>query len=100
MKKRITGAITFLLGLGTFLLIWISDLAFDLWTIISNNYNYSVTEVIFQISGLVILGVSAMLYVYWTEFGDDQEIFKVERENKLLKSKIEQKKLRKELEKD
>ena len=100
MKKRITGAITFLLGLGTFLLIWISDLAFDLWTIISNNYNYSVTEVIFQISGLAILGVSAMLYVYWTHFGGDPENSKVERENKLLKSKIEQKKLRKELEGD
>jgi hypothetical protein len=98
MKKRITGAITFLLGLGTILTIWISDLASDLWYIKSNNY--SVTEVIFQISGLVTLGVSAILYVYWNEFGDDQEIFKVERENKLLKSKIEQKKLRKELEKD
>ena len=33
-----------------------------------------------------------MLYVYWTDFGDDLEIFKLEKENKLLRSKIEQKK--------
>ena len=90
MKKRITGAITFLGGLGTFLTM--------VYAFLDNNYLD--TEDIFAISGLVILGVSAMLYVYWTEFGGDPETSKVERENKLLKSKIEQKKLRKELEED
>jgi len=42
-----------------------------------------------------------MLYSYSTKFGNfDQENDKVERENKLLRSKIEKKQLRKELEED
>ncbi|OUX29964.1 MAG: hypothetical protein CBE24_07500 [bacterium TMED264] len=90
MKKRITGAITFLGGLGTILSMIYALLAGDLYNV----------ENIFIASGLVILGVSAILYVYWTEFGGDQEISKVEKENKLLRSKIEQKKLKKKLAKD
>jgi len=51
---------------------------------------------------MVIGGVSASLYVYWTSYGSAPftENFKVEKENKILKALIEQKKLRKELEED
>ena len=89
MKRRITGAITFLGGLGTVI------------AMMDNISLGNVTEEgFFAVSGLIIVGVSAILYVYWTEFGGDPETSKEERENKLLRSKIEQKKLRKDLEED
>ena len=90
MKKRITGAITFLVGLVVLL--------FVVYALLDDNY--ITAEEIFVMSGTVILSVSGMLYVYWTKFGGDPEISEVERENKLLRSKIERKKLKKELEED
>ena len=86
MKKRIIGAIAFLGGLG--------------WSLFLT-YGHFFEKMVWEafMPG-IITGVSTMLYVYWTDFGGDPEISEVERENKLLKAKIEQKKLKKKLEKD
>ena len=86
MKKRIIGAIAFLGGLGlTLFLTYVHFFKNPIWELFIP---------------MVITGVSIILFVYWTDFGVDKEISKVEKENKLLRSKIEQKKLKKKLEKD
>ena len=88
MKTQITGVLTFMGGIGAFIL----------------NLNFIDEPYILPVIGFVC-AISSCLYVYWTNFGRYKEIMlpeikKVEEENKLLKSKIEQKKLRKELEED
>ena len=86
---RIIGIITFLGALATVLYM-----------------AYIMSEDGIGVNGGLIFGIASgalfsMLYTYLTKFGNfDPENHKVERENKLLKSKIEQKKLRKELEED
>ena len=93
MKKRITGAITFFSG--------IIAVMFATYNLIDAGYYLDAEQIFFWL-WMGIGGVSASLYVYWTSYGSSPftENFKVKRENKLLKSKIEQKKLRKELEED
>ena len=60
----------------------------NIYSLLDGNVN-SVDD--FLVSGLIIIGLCNMLYVYWTDFSDDLEIFKLEKD-KLLRSKIEQKK--------
>ena len=93
MKKRITGAIAFFAG--------IFAVMFSMYIFITNTKNIH-AEGFFLLLWMVIGGVSASLYVYWTSYGSAPftENLKVEKENKILKALIEQKKLRKELEED
>jgi len=93
MKKRITGAITFFAGIFTVMVA--------MYIFITSTKNID-AEGFFLLLWMVIGGVSASLYVYWTSYGSAPftENFKVEKENKILKALIEQKKLRKELEED
>ena len=93
MKKRITGAIAFFAG--------IFAVMFSMYIFITKTKNID-AEWFFLLLWMVIGGVSASLYVYWTSYGSAPftENFKVEKENKILKALIEQKKLRKELEEE
>ena len=93
MKKKITGAITFFSG--------IFNVMFFTYVLITEGTDFN-TEQFFILLNVIILGASASLYVYYTSYGSAPftENFKVEKENKILKALIEQKKLRKELEEE
>ena len=89
MKEKVTAIISFIGGLGfSLFFIYLS-----MNTSYTNEYDYLV------VFALIMTTVSTVLYVFWTKFGKkDSEIENIDRENQILKRKIEQKELKKKLE--
>lgn len=90
MKEKITAIISFLAGIGWGL--------FGLYGVIKNEVEID-GEIFIIFLALFISTISVILYVVWTKFGKttNSELDKINYENKLLKSQIEQKELRKKL---
>lgn len=89
MKEKVTAIISFLAGIGWGL--------FGLYSVTEQS-RIDGEEFIAYLA-LFTSTISIMLYVVWTKFGKKEytELDKVNYENKLLKSQIEQKELRKKL---
>ena len=88
-KRKITGIITFIGGLGWGL--------FGLFIISTEEIRK--TEAFFALLSLMVSAISAILYVVWTDFGkkEQNELEKIEYENEVLKKRIEQQELKKKL---
>ena len=93
MKEKVTAIISFIGGIG-FSLFGISEIMTDLMT-----SSYIRMDDYYFAFGFLMTTVSTVLYVFWTKFGKkDSEIENIDRENQILKRKIEQKELKKKLE--
>jgi len=88
---RITAIITLTGGIVLFL--------FNIYYAVTYSLNNNEDKIYWFLC--MIYSLTSIIYAHLTKYGNiDHVQYKVERENKLLKSKIEQKKLRKELEGD
>ena len=89
MKTKIAGTGTFLVALG--LLIYAI-----FTTIIKNHWD---KDMFIIICGSITLSVFAMLYIYWTNFGNlEQKMNSIQRQNKLIQSQIDFERIRKDIE--
>ena len=89
MKTKIIGICTFLFALGLFIYSILT-------AIIKNHWD---TGMLIIINGSIILSLFAMLYVYWTNFGNlDQKMDTIQRQNKLIQSQIDFERIRKDIE--
>ena len=89
MKIKITAICTFLVALGLFIYSILT-------AIIKNHWD---TDMLIIINGSIILSLFAMLYVYWTNFGNlDQKMNRMQRQNKLIQSQIDFERIRKDIE--
>lgn len=89
MKIKISGILSFVGGIGWGL--------FGFFLIIENGIDYLEDNLIF--SAIIISAISTVLYVIWTNFGDNKlsELEKIDYENQILKKQIEQKELKEKL---
>ena len=89
MKIKITAICTFLVALGLFIYTILT-------AIIKNDGD---TDMFIIFCGSIILSLFAMLYVYWTNFGNlDQKMNRMQRQNKLIQSQIDFERIRKDIE--
>ena len=91
MKKKITGILSFISAVCWLVFILVMEIKDPITDI-------TIKTVITFVSILILL-ISTLLYVKWTNFGNinSKEIERIEYENQLLKKKIEQKELKKAL---
>ena len=89
MKTKIAGTGTFLVALGL--------LIYAIFTTIIKNHWYK--DMFIIICGSITLSVFAMLYIYWTNFGNlEQKMNSIQRQNKLIQSQIDFERIRKDIE--
>ena len=88
MKIKISGILSFVGGIGWAIVGW--------FTIFESDFKGEQA----LISSLgIISATSSVLYVIWTNFGDNKlsELQKIDYENQILKKQIEQKELKEKL---
>ena len=89
MKTKIAGTGTFLVALGLII--------YAIFTAIIKNH--CDTDMFIIICGSITLSLFAMLYVYWTNFGNlEQKMNSIQRQNKLIQSQIDFERIRKDIE--
>ena len=89
MKTKIAGTSTFLVAFGL--------LFYTVFTaIIKNQWSSDMFIIIY---GSITLSLFAMLYVYWTNFGNiERKMNSIQRQNKLIQSQIDFERIRKDIE--
>lgn len=88
MKIKISGILSFVGGIGWVIVGW--------FLMFENDFK---GEPALYSSFIIISATSSVLYVIWTNFGDNKlsELQKIDYENQILKKQIEQKELKEKL---
>ena len=89
MKIKIAGVSTFLVAFGLLLYTIFTGIIKNQWS----------SDMFIIIYGSITLSLFAMLYVYWTNFGNiERKMNSIQRQNKLIQSQIDFEKIRKDIE--